>query len=72
MIERRSRRRFLFEATHPIPVQSELGRQDFQRDFAIQTRVLRKVDFTHATCAEERTNLIATELCFGRKSHANE
>ncbi len=53
MIERRGRRRLLFEAAHPILVQSELGRQDFQRDFAIQARVLSEVDFAHPTCAEE-------------------
>jgi hypothetical protein len=53
MIERGGRRRFLFEAAHSIPVRCKLGRQDFQRDFAIQARVLREVDFTHAACAEE-------------------
>ena len=72
MIERRGRSRFLFEAAHPILVRSDVGRQDFQSDFAIQTRVLREIDLTHTTRAEERANFVAPELCFGSKGHANE
>jgi len=72
VIERRGRRGFLFEAPHSILVRSEVSRQDFQRDFAIQTRVLREVNFAHAARTEEGANLVATELGLGRKSHAKE
>ncbi len=65
VIERGCGGRFLFETAHTILIRGDFSRQDFQRDFAIQARVVRQVDFAHTSRAEQRANLIATELCLG-------
>src|ERR1043165_7228406 len=69
MIERSRGGRLLFEATHAILIRSYVERQDFQRDFAREARVLREIDLTHTTGANEGDDLVTTERCFGREIH---
>jgi hypothetical protein len=55
--------RFLNKALHAILVCGNFGGQDFQRDFAIESRVKRQIYFTHAACAKLRADCVTTELC---------
>src|SRR5262245_40560312 len=62
MVKRRGGARLLLEAVHPLSIQSELLRQDFERQFASESRVLGQVNFSHSAPAQQRENLVATKL----------
>ena len=53
MIERSRGGRLLFETAHPILIHSDVRRKHFQRDFASQRSVLRQIDLTHTSRADE-------------------
>ena len=61
MIECRRGHGFLHEAPHSIPVSGHRRRQDLQGYFAMQPQVLRQINFTHPSFAEQRANLIMVE-----------
>ena len=67
MIERGSGGGLLLEAAHSIPISSNLGRQDLQRDFAMQPQIFRQINFAHAPFAEQRADLITIDASIGRK-----
>src|SRR6185369_9404990 len=69
VVERSRRGCFLFEAPHSVLIRGNLARQYFQRDLAIQARVVREIDFTHTSCADKRTDFVASELCLRRQTH---
>ncbi len=62
MIGRRRRAGFAHETLQPVCVLGELRRQQFNRDLPFQFRVTRQPDFAHPTRAEQRKNLIVTDL----------
>src|SRR5438552_3020682 len=43
---------FLFKTAHAFSLASDLGRQQFERDFTVQTRVFGQVNFAHPARAE--------------------
>src|SRR5215217_9727179 len=51
----------LFKAAHSIPVRSNSGRQNLQRDLAMQSHVFRQINFAHAPFAEQCSNLVMVE-----------
>ena len=53
MVERSSRLRLAHKPLHAIAMRSNISRQDFQRDLAIEPGVLRQIDFTHSAGAEQ-------------------
>jgi len=57
----RSCLRLLHEATHAIVIACNFSRQDLQRDFPIQFRVLRQIHFAHAALADLRADFVAAE-----------
>ena len=65
----RSCLRLLHEATHAIVIACNFSRQDLQRDFPIQFRVLRQIDFTHSALADLRADFVTTEFCAGGDTH---
>ena len=65
----RSCLRLLHEATHAIVIACNFSRQDLQRDFPIQFRVLRQIDFTHSALADLRADFVTTEFCAGYNVH---
>ncbi len=69
MIERCLSVRLLHEAPHPILIRRDLGRQNFQRGFAMQTRVFRQIHLTHSAFANFRADFVATEFCASGESH---
>ena len=58
MLERGGELGFLDEPAAPLGIGDELGRQDFQRDEAVQPLVARLVDLAHAAGAEQRADLV--------------
>src|SRR6267143_896482 len=69
MVEARRRARFLLEAVQPVTVCGEFGGQKLNRDDALEPRVPRAVDFTHAACAEQSNNFKGTEFSAHSESH---
>ena len=67
MIECGGGLRLLLKAAHSILISSNFGRQNLQRDFAMQPHVFRQINFAHATFAEQRANLIAVDSSIGSK-----
>ena len=61
MIERRQRLRFAREPREPFGIAHERGRQDLQRDVAIELRVVGTVDLAHSAGAEQRDDFIWAE-----------
>lgn len=61
MVERRRRFRLTREAKHPVLVRREISGQNFQRHRAIQPRVAREINLSHAAGAEQGIDLIVTE-----------
>jgi hypothetical protein len=59
---------FLYETTDTVAVSAGVffdngGGKDFQRDFAIETRVIGKVNLTHPTSAELGADFVAANPC---------
>ena len=65
MIRGRERLRFPPKPREAIWIGGERVGQDLDRDGAIQLRVPRAVDFTHAAGAERRQDLVRAEACAG-------
>ena len=61
MIQRCEQPCFAFEARHAIGVRRKRRRKDLQRDFAIQFRVSRAIDFAHTPGAEGREDFVGAE-----------
>ena len=68
MVQRRGRARFLLEARDAIR-RGQVGRQDFDRDRALQPRVLGTVHLPHAARAEERLQDVRPQSGAGRQWH---
>jgi hypothetical protein len=62
MIQGREHPRFAFEAVQTLRVAAEYPWQDFDRDIPFQPGVSRPIDFAHAPCPKERSQLIYAEL----------
>ena len=60
MIERGGRLRLTNEPLHTIAIRSNIRRQNFQRDSAIELGVLRQIHLTHPAHADLRADFIAT------------
>src|SRR5215210_7969868 len=69
MIQRGGRAGLLFEPAKPIGVSRERRRQYLDGDPPAKTAIVRKVDFAHATAAEQIQYLVWAEQCAGRQHH---
>ena len=69
MIQRRDVSRFALKSRFEIGIVGQCGRQDLDRDGAIEPRISRFVDFAHSARPERRLNGIRTKSCTGGKSH---
>ena len=58
MVERGQRFGFTSEAGEPIGVVRERCGQDFERDIAIERRIVRAIHLAHAADTEERRDVI--------------
>lgn len=67
MIQGGGRLPLLNEAAHATLVSSERGRQDFERDFAIEAGVFGQINFTHPARAEFRQDAVMRDGCVGQK-----
>jgi hypothetical protein len=54
-----------------IGIEGELGRQDLQRDVAIQFRVARAIHLAHAAEATQAGNLVRADACPAIESHSS-
>lgn len=63
MIERARRSCFLFEPPQAVKITAEVGGQNFDRNFAAQSRVPCTVHFPHAARAQGRDDLVRPEFC---------
>ena len=61
MIERREKLCFALETSQPIGSVGESFRKDFDSDIALELRVPRAIDLSHATCADGLNNLVEAE-----------
>ena len=62
MIQCGSSPRFLDETTQPV-VASEIARQNFQSDFAIELGVVGQINLSHATRTELGADFVAANFC---------
>jgi hypothetical protein len=69
MIERGQDLRLAFEACEPVGIEHESFGQDFQRDVAIELRVSRPINLTHAARAERGNDFVRPESSAGCKRH---
>src|SRR5262245_4915535 len=69
MTETGRRSRFQGEAGKALRVAGEPRRQDFQRDAAIQVRIVPPINLAHPAASDQVLHLIATELRSGRNAH---
>jgi hypothetical protein len=63
--------RLLLEAPQPVRVVGEGGRQDLDRDVALQALVARAIDLPHATGADDSHDLVRSEPGAGREAQFN-
>jgi len=68
MVERGDRLGLAFEALLQVTIVGELLRQNFDSDGALQPRIADAVDFTHATRAQRRDDLVRPEFRAGLQS----
>ena len=61
MIQRRCRARFELEAAEMITARRQLGRENFQRDVALELRIARAINLAHAAGADRRDDLVRTD-----------
>ena len=59
--------RLALETREPIGVTGERGRQDLDRDLALQRRVRRTIHFTHAADADAGDDFVDAETRAGSK-----
>ena len=69
MIERRNRARLLLESPQPFGIGGKGRRQNFDCDFAAQTRIPRPVHLAHAARAHRDKNFIGAKFRSGRETH---
>src|SRR5262249_10953862 len=69
MIERSKELRFALEPREPVGIEREVGRQDLQRDVAIELCVTRAIHLAHAAGTDGGENLVRTEASAGCKLH---
>ena len=69
MVKRRRGLGFVLESPEPNRGQWRIIRQDLDRDFAPERRVASAIDLAHATRAERRENLAASESRPWRERH---
>jgi hypothetical protein len=62
MLERCCELGFLQEAFTPPPVGGELGSDELQGNVALQARVVRFVDATHTTAADQRLEAVTKKF----------
>ncbi len=63
MIQRGCGSGFLREALHAVTVRREGRRQNLDRDGAIQPGILCAIHFAHSARAEQRLDLVRSQLC---------
>src|SRR2546421_1242619 len=69
MIQGRRSLCLLNKAPHAILMNRNISRQDLQRNFAIEFRVLRQKHLAHPARTELRADFVATEFCAGGNAH---
>src|SRR6266404_194550 len=69
MVERRGRLCLAHEALHAIAIRTNIGGQNFQCDFAIESCVLRQINLTHPARANLRADFVAAEFCSCYQTH---
>ena len=62
MIQRRKRACFTLEAAQSIGIDNKVQWQNFERDEATELEIARKVNFSHATRAQEFLDLVCRDL----------
>src|SRR6266700_3024177 len=68
MIERSSQPRLAQEPLAKPDVLSQLGREQFQRDLAIERQIMRPIDDSHPTATEQYLDPVARQLSAGSYS----
>ena len=58
-----------FEACQPLGVLREGGGENLYRDFAVQLRIARFVDFTHTSSADRSDDLVRAQTSPRSESH---
>ena len=56
---------FLFEAIQPVGIGGKVGREDFDRNVAVKSRVARPPDFAHTALANLRDDSVLSDGRFG-------
>ena len=69
MIQVRNRSGFALESFFQIGAIGQMGGQDFDRDGAVEPRILSTIDFTHSSCANGREDFIGSESGAGLDRH---
>ena len=67
MIQRGRGFRFTNETFHPVAIRSHIRRKNFQRNFAIEFRVLRQIHLTHPARAEFAENPVMGDRLFDHR-----
>ena len=65
MIECRSSTRFLLESQQAIAITRNISRQKFDRHISIKSRIMRPVDFAHASSANFGNDRVVGECRVG-------
>ena len=65
MVQRREHFRFALKPRQPIVISGERGRQDLDRDLALQLRVRRPIHLAHAAFADLRGDFVDAETGAG-------
>ena len=63
MLQRRDGFRLVLEAHLQIGVRRQMGRQDLDRDRALQPGVAGQIDFAHAARAQQRLDFVWSQSC---------
>src|SRR5262245_58322078 len=69
MIQGREDFGLALESRQPLVIAGDVGRQDFDRDVALQLRIARSIDFAHSAGAEGRDYFVGTEPVSGGERH---
>jgi hypothetical protein len=69
--------RLTLEARHAVRIGRKGGRQNFQRDVAVESRIARPADLAHPACPERAGDLVradsrAWSQCHGRADYARQ
>ena len=70
MVQIRNCSGFAFESFFQIGAIRQMGGQDFDRDSAVEPRILSTIDFTHTACANGCEDFIRSEPGAGLDRHA--